>query len=141
MDLPCFMSFCKTYGLAQPRRFGDKQMAACFSKVVIGKRKVLRFERFCEAIRAAAVVLDVAYADLVRRMARRLPGQSPRRAASIEDSIEEKFDAVSGRGYYLNTRTGRTGWRRADVISAVPAITEDVRFRGASSASNSSQSR
>ena len=110
MNLQCFMSFCRTYGLVQPRRFGDKEMAACFSRAVIGKRKTLRVDRFCEAIRAAAVILEVAYADLVRRMARRLPGQSARRGI-IEDSIEEKFDAMSGRTYYINARTGRTGWR------------------------------
>jgi hypothetical protein len=140
MSLPCFLGLLQTYGIFC-RRLGTKEATVCFSKAKLGSRKTLAFARFQEAIRQVANVLEETYLDLVRRMARRLPqaaqlsgpGGGYRRDAGLERSIVEKRDPKTGHAYFVNELTGKTAWRREELLlaqaAAIPVITQDLRLQ------------
>ena len=99
-------------------------------------------------------MLEETYLDLVRRVARRLPqsrgahggggggggpggggsgGGGPFRDSGLERSIAEKRDPKTGHAYYVDELTGRTAWRREELLAAtaaaIPVITQDLRLQ------------
>jgi hypothetical protein len=126
MTSASFIAFLTECELLEPRRLASPQAALIFSRVKLGTKSELGYDRFTEALRQVAVAKKIAYQDLVEGVLAR--SADPATVAVEEPGeIEHKVDPASGHPYYVNKVTGKSGWKREEVVRRIPVVGEGVK--------------